>query len=99
VNQLHLAARIAEVSALRHTPAGIPAVDLLVEHESEQTEAGSTRQVAMAMKAVAFGATAEALAAQPMGSCWRFTGFLAAPRGGRHPVLHIQTFVPDIQVS
>ena len=95
MNQLHLAARIAGISALRHTPAGIPAVDLLLEHESEQTEAGTARQVAMAMKAVAFGATAEALAAQAMGSQWRFSGFLAAARGGRHPVLHIQSFVQD----
>ena len=93
MNQFLLAARIAEASALRHTPAGIPAIDLLLEHESEQTEAGSTRQVAMAMKAVAFGATAEALAAQSMGSRWRFSGFLAAARGGKHPVLHIQSFV------
>jgi primosomal replication protein N len=96
LNQLHLAARIAGISAVRHTPAGIPAIDVLLEHESEQTEAGSTRKVAMAMKAVAFGATAEALAAQSMGSQWRFSGFLAAARGGRHPVLHIQSFVPDI---
>jgi primosomal replication protein N len=95
VNQLLLAARIAQISGMRHTPAGIPAIDLLLEHESEQTEAGSTRQVAMAMKAVAFGATAEALAAQRMGSQWRFSGFLAAARGGKHPVLHIQSFVPD----
>ena len=98
MNQLLLAARIAEMSALRHTPAGIPAIDVLLEHESEQTEAGSNRKVAMAMKAVAFGATAEALAAQQMGSQWRFSGFLAAARGGKHPVLHIQSFVPD-QVS
>ena len=95
MNQLHLAARIAEVSAMRHTPAGIPAIDLLLEHESEQPEAGSLRKVAMAMKAVAFGAVAEALAAQPMGTQWRFSGFLAAARGGKHPVLHIQSFVPN----
>ena len=95
MNQTLLTARISEISALRHTPAGIPAIDLLLEHESEQAEAGSTRQVAMAMKAVAFGAVAEALAAQKMGSQWRFDGFLAAARGGKHPVLHIQSFVPD----
>ena len=95
MNQLLLAARIAEISALRHTPAGIPAIDVMLEHQSEQTEAGTPRQVAMAMKAVAFGAMAEALAAQTMGSQWRFSGFLAAARGGKHPVLHIQSFVPD----
>ena len=94
MNQVALAARIAEASAMRHTPAGIPAIDLLLEHESQQDEAGQARQVNFAMRAVAFGAVAEALAAQQMGSPWRFHGFLAATRGGKHPVLHIQSFVP-----
>jgi len=94
VNQVALGARIVEISAMRHTPAGIPAVDLTLEHESEQVEAGQARQVKVALRAVAFGAVAEALAAQALGSPWRFNGFLAAARGGRHPVLHIQSFVP-----
>jgi len=94
LNQLALTARISEASALRHTPAGLPAIDLLLEHESEQTEAGQQRQVKMAVKAVAFGATAEALKSQAMGSEWKFNGFLATPRNGKHPVLHIQSFVP-----
>ena len=94
MNQVALTARISEASALRHTPAGIPAIDLLLEHESQQTEAGQHRQVKLAVKAVAFGATAEALRSQAMGSEWRFNGFLAAARGGKHPVLHIQSFVP-----
>jgi primosomal replication protein N len=94
VNQTQLAARIAEISALRHTPAGIPAIDLMLEHESQQVEAGQARQVKVAMRAVAFGAMAEALKVQTLGSEWRFTGFLAAARGGKHPVLHIQSFVP-----
>ena len=94
MNQLALTARISEISALRHTPAGIPAIDLLLEHESQQTEAGTRREVKVAMKAVAFGATAEALRSHAMGTEWRFEGFLAAARGGKHPVLHIQSFVP-----
>jgi primosomal replication protein N len=95
VNQVALGARIAEISALRHTPAGVPAIDLVLEHESQQVEAGQPRQVKMAVKAVAFGAVAEALKAQALGTVWRFNGFLAAPRGGKHPVLHIQSFVPE----
>jgi len=98
LNQLALSARIAEASALRYTPAGLPAVELRLEHESEACEAGQTRQVKAAIKAVAFGVTAEALAAQALGTQWRFDGFLATPRNGKHPVLHIQSFVPD-QIS
>ena len=95
VNQTVLTARIAEASVLRHTPAGLPALDLRLEHESEALEAGLTRQVKVELKAVAFGTNAETLARQAVGSGFRFTGFLAAPRGGRHPVLHIQSFQQD----
>ena len=48
-----------------------------------------------AIKAVAFGAVAETLARQAIGSLWRFTGFLATPRNGKHPVLHIQIVQQD----
>ena len=92
MNQLVLNASIAEASALRYTPAGLPALDFRLEHESEVSEAGQTRQVKVAIKAVAFGSVAESLRQQAIGSSWRFTGFLATPRNGKHPVLHIQSF-------
>ena len=92
MNHVALNARIAEIGALRHTPAGLPALDLRLEHESEVVEAGQPRQVKAAVKAVAIGSVAEAIARQPVGSPWGFTGFLATPRNGRHPVLHIQSF-------
>ncbi|MEO8653611.1 MAG: primosomal replication protein N [Ramlibacter sp.] len=92
MNQLILNAGIAEASALRYTPAGLPALDLRLEHESELSEAGQMRQVKVAIKAVAFGGVAETLRQQVIGSSWRFTGFLATPRNGKHPVLHIQSF-------
>jgi primosomal replication protein N len=92
VNQTILSARIAEAKALRYTPAGLPALDLLLAHESEAVEAGLRRQVKVEVRAVAFGVDAETLARQAVGSGFRFTGFLAALRGGKHPVLHIQSF-------
>ncbi|MFN7856253.1 MAG: primosomal replication protein N [Acidovorax sp.] len=92
-NRVALTARIAEAEPLRCTPAGLPAITLRLEHESRQTEAGATREVKAAMKAIAFGAVAERLARQNIGSLWTFTGFLANPRNGRTAVLHIQ----DIQ--
>ena len=95
MNQTILSARIAEAKALRYTPAGVPALDLRLEHESEALEAGTRRQVKVEIRAVAFGADAETLARQAIGSGFRFTGFLAALRGGRHPVLHIQSFEQD----
>jgi primosomal replication protein N len=99
VTQTILSARIAEATALRYTPAGLPALDLRLEHESELLEAGARRQVKVELKAVAFGTQAETLVKQAIGSGFRFTGFLAAARGGKHPVLHIQSFEQDNQFS
>ena len=95
VNSLVLTACVAELGALRYTPAGLPAIDLRLEHESTIDQAGAVRQVKTALKAVAFGSTAERLATQSMGSLWRFQGFLSTPGNGKHPVLHIQDFQQD----
>jgi primosomal replication protein N len=92
VNQLVLSARIAQAGAMRYTPAGLPALDFSLEHESEVTEAGQPRQVKVAIRAVAFGSAAETLGKQPIGSSWQFAGFLATPRNGKYPVFHIQSF-------
>jgi len=92
VNHVVLSAFIVEASALRYTPAGLPALDLKLEHESEASEAGQQRKVRAAVKAVALGSVAETLGRQAIGSGWTFTGFLATPRNGKYPVLHIQSF-------
>jgi primosomal replication protein N len=94
-NQLILTACIAEVAPLRYTPAGVPALDLKLEHESLVPEAGQDRQVKASAKAVAFGALAERLAKQAIGSVWRFSGFVATPRNGKILVFHIQEFSQD----
>ena len=91
-NQLVLTATIVELGAPRYTPAGLPALDLRLEHESLLQEAGQDRQVKASVKAVAFGAQAERLARQAIGSSWRFQGFVATPRNGKTLVFHIQEF-------
>ena len=95
LNQLVLTASIAQVQPLRTTPAGLPALDLQLEHESQQNDSGQLRQVKLLLKALAFGSLAERLARQELGSCWRFNGFLAAGRNGKSVVLHIQTIEPN----
>lgn len=94
-NQLRLSATLAEAGALRHTPAGLPALDMRLEHESGIEEGGQMRQVKAQLKAVALGTVAERLARQPIGSHWVFSGFLASPRHGKHVVLHVQDFQQD----
>ena len=86
---------IAELSVLRYTPAGLPALDLMLEHNSQQSEAGHPRQVNLKIRALALGTQAERLSRQTVGSQWRFQGFLATPRQGRSVVLHIQEFQQD----
>ena len=81
-----------EVSALRYTPAGLPAIDLSLEHESEIQEAGQKRQVKATVKTVALGSLAERLAQLSLGSLWQFSGFLASPRNSKNVVFHIQDF-------
>jgi len=94
-NQLNLTANILEIEPLRYTPSGIPAVNSRLEHVSEMTEAGQVRQVNANMKSVAFGAVAEQLAHQDIGSRWTFKGFLATPRGAKYVVFHIQEFAKE----
>ena len=92
-NRVVLTGCLAEQAALRYTPAGLPALDLRIEHSSQQQELGNVRNVTASVKAVAFGALAEKLARQEPGSQWTFQGFLATPRNSKMVVLHIQ----DIQ--
>ena len=77
---------------MRYTPAGVPALNFLLEHESQVLEIGVPRTVKVVVKAVAFGAVAERLAKQALGSVWKFTGFLGAARQGKNVVFHIQEF-------
>jgi len=91
-NQLSLTASVLEIEVLRYTPSGVPAVNCRLEHQSEMTEAGQIRQVKAIMKSVAFGAVAEQLARQTIGSSWNFKGFVATPRSAKHVVFHIQEF-------
>ena len=94
-NLLVITACIAEIQALRYTPAGLPALNLRLEHASSVMEAGQARQVKAAVKAVALGTMAERLAMQATGSVWKFSGFLATPRNGKNVVFHIQEFLQD----
>jgi primosomal replication protein N len=92
VNRTELSASIAELAALRYTPAGLPALDLILEHVSELEQAGQVRKVQLKLRALAIGSIAERLVRQLVGSVWTFKGFLATPRQGKSVVLHIQEF-------
>ncbi|CAH0355775.1 primosomal replication protein N [Aquabacterium sp. CECT 9606] len=89
MNRVLLTAQIIERKALRYTPAGLPALDLVLKHESDVVEAQQPRKVAMDIKAVAIGSIAEQLTRFEIGVPFGLAGFLGAPRNGRGVLLHI----------
>jgi len=91
-NRLVLTARIASLSALRYTPAGLPALDLELEHESQQSEAEVARTVKLSIKAVAFGELTRRLMALDAAQAVHFKGFLVSPRYGKSVTFHVQDF-------
>lgn len=92
MNHVELTACIAELSPLRYTPAGIPAINFVLEHESEMLESGVARQVKLTLRAVAFGTLAEQTVRLTLGKAFRFTGFLINARTSKSVVFHIQAF-------
>jgi len=63
--------------ALRHTPAGIAAIDFAVVHDSMQVEAGQPRRMQCEVDAVAIGDMATTVATLRLNQLLRLTGFLA----------------------
>ncbi|MBU3651270.1 MAG: primosomal replication protein N [Limnohabitans sp.] len=92
MNHLVLTARITETESLRYTPAGLPALDMQLEHASQVDEAGQTRRTELRLRALALGSLAEQLMRLPLGSEAQFSGFLTTPRNGKRPIFHLQAF-------
>ena len=95
MNRLVLSASLAERAAVRYTPAGLPALDLSLKHESEVSEDGQPRQVSMEMKAVAIGAITQPLLALQLGQPGLFAGFVTSARNKRGLLFHITSVEPD----
>ncbi len=92
MNALQLSATVIQVQSLRYTPAGVPVINLLLEHESVAMELGTPRQVKLQLRAMAFGADAETLSRQGLDLVGQFHGFLTNARTSKGVVFHIQDF-------
>ena len=80
---------------MRYTPAGLPALDVGLRHESELSESGQPRKVSMEMPAVAIGEVTHALAAMALGDAAVFAGFVTSARNGRGLRFHITSVEPQ----
>jgi len=95
MNRLVLSAQLVERGAVRYTPAGLPALDLSLKHESQVTEDGLPRKVSMEIKAVAIGAITRQLMPLAIGSTGLYAGFLTAGRNGRGLSFHVTEVEPS----
>jgi primosomal replication protein N len=89
MNRLVLTAQLVERGALRYTPAGLPALDLSLKHESEVTQDGLPRKVSLEIRARALGRITQQVAGLELGSAHGFAGFLGSGRNGRGVVFHV----------
>ncbi len=94
MNRVVLSGVLVERQSLRYTPAGLPALNLGLKHESTLSEDGQPRKVSMEMRAVAIGGITKALGSMALGSEGLFGGFLASARNGRGLLFHITSVEP-----
>lgn len=91
-NQVRLTAQLAEISALRTTPAGVPVRSFMLMHRSKQIEAGLPREVECEVEAMSLGQTAHLIGQAPIGAQLLLTGFLARKSlRSAKLVLHVNT--------
>lgn len=64
------------LEALRHTPAGIPVLSLVLKHASIQNEAGMKRQADCEVPAMAMGNLAQQATGLKIGDKIKVVGFL-----------------------
>ncbi|MDE2371400.1 MAG: primosomal replication protein N [Burkholderiales bacterium] len=94
MNRLVLSATLVERAVLRYTPAGLPALDLSLQHESEVSEDGVPRKVSMEIKAVGIGAVTRSLLALELGAAGLYGGFITSTRNKRGLLFHITSVDP-----
>jgi len=93
-NKVRIDGCLLECEPVRYTPAGIPAVNAVLAHQSQPMEAGSERKTEFEIPLIALGDLALQFARFKPGVLLRVEGFLAAysMKRRREFVLHMQSF-------
>lgn len=93
-NCLTLGGRIVKINKTRHSPAGIPIAQLVIEHHSRQIEAGIEREARCRIQVLACGETlVRDISALAIGSPVRVIGFICRANyrhGETRLVLHAE---------
>jgi primosomal replication protein N len=76
VNNLVLDAEVMQIAELRYTPAGLPLLSIVLQHRSQQVEAGMKRKVDCEVNAVLLGDIASSQLVE-IGAQIKVSGFLA----------------------
>ena len=92
LNRVELSGVLIERKALRFTPAGVPVVECVIGHCSEQLEAGSPRRIECEIPAIVLGETSRWIQDAAPGTPLKLSGFLAArSRNSKQLRLHVTT--------
>ena len=96
MNSTVLDGKIVSRDALRVTPGGIVMLNLILNHQSTQTENGQEVTVEVEMKAIVFGDLAKQMDSVKVGDAVSVEGFLSRKsRYSTFPILHITQFKPN----
>ena len=75
-NEVVIEGLLTKRGTLRHTPAGTPAINLVIDHRSIQIEAGQRREARCEVDAVAIGELAVRLSKHKLNQPLQLSGFL-----------------------
>lgn len=93
-NQTVVCGKISQRGTIRYTPAGVAVIDFTINHASQQTEAGISRQVFCEIVSIALGQMATTIAALKMDAIIKATGFLnRKSQRSQQLVLHVNQVV------
>ena len=93
MNSTILDGKIVSRDTLRVTPGGVATLNLILNHQSTQTENGFDAAVEVEMNAVVYGTLAKQMDSLKVGDAVSLKGFLSRKsRYSQFPILHITQF-------
>lgn len=89
MNRYQVIGTLQERQSLRYTPAGVPALDMQIEHLSTDLNG---HDATVNFSVVAFGLVAQTLSSTPLGSTLKLDGFLRHSAKSKKLIVQIESF-------